>query len=69
MTKTEKYFFLTYCFCSFLFLISTTNYLSLDEIINKAGQMDVSSYLFIATNSPELINENSNLSRHLAQRY
>ena len=69
MTKTEKNFFLTYCFCSFLFLISTTNYLSLDEIINKAGQMDVSSYLFIATNSPELINENSNLSRHLAQRF
>ena len=42
MTKTEKYFFLTYSFCSFLFLISTTNYLSLDDIINKAGQMDVS---------------------------
>ncbi len=69
MKKSEKYFFLTYCFCSFLFLIFTTNYLSLDDIINKAGQMDVSSYLFIAKNSPDLINENSNLSRHLAQRF
>lgn len=69
MTNKEKYFFFTYCFCSLLFLFSTTNYLSLDDIINKAGQMDVASYLLIANNSPELVNENVNLSRHLAQRF
>ena len=69
MTPKENYIFYTYCLLSFIFVFLTTNYLSLEDIIYKAGQMDVKSYMVIASNSPELTNEKTNLSRHLAQRF
>ena len=69
MNLTEKKIFLLYIFYSVIFLLFTTNYLSLDGLIYTANQTDIISYTSIANSAPSLPNNNNIIIQHVAQRF
>ena len=66
-SDTKIYFFFTAI--SFAFIIVTTDYLSLFDIIYTANQTDVISYTEIAKNSPSLPERSDTIIQHVAQRF
>ena len=68
MNIREKKLFLLYIFYSFVFLISTTNYLSLNDLIYTATQTDIINYTKISKFAP-YIPLNSDIAQHDAQRF
>ena len=69
MNLTEKKIFLLYVFYSVIFLLFTTNYLSLDGLIYTANQTDIISYTSIANSAPSLPHNNNIIIQHVAQRF
>ena len=68
MNNNEKKVFFVYMLYSLLFLICTTNYLSLDDLIFKATQTDIINYTKISKYAP-YIAVNSDIAQHDAQRF
>ncbi len=69
MNKSDiKIYHLYTCF-SFLFIVLTTNYLSLNDIIFLANQTDVISYTEIAKIAPALPLKSEIIIQHVAQRF
>ena len=66
MQKNYNY---VYFLFSILFIIVSTNYLSLEDIINSANQTDVISYSEIAKIAPELPKDSKIIIQHVAQRF
>ena len=52
MNSSEKIKFFIFILYSLVFLIITTNYLSLNDLIFVANQNDITSYIPIAKKSP-----------------
>jgi hypothetical protein len=69
MNKSDLKIYYLYIVISFLFIIATTNYLSLFDIINIANQTDVISYAEIANKAPEFPKESDTIIQHVAQRF
>ena len=71
MNKSDYKIYYSYLAISFIFIVVTTDYLSLYDIIHVANQMDVISYNEIATNAPSLPNPNSDTTiiQNVAQRF
>ena len=69
MNKSEIIKYYLFVLISLTFVILTTNYLSLFDIINKASQTDVISYVEIANKSPSLPFESEIIIQHVAQRF
>ena len=69
MNKYHKNIYYCYIAIAFLFLIFTTNYLSLYDIIYVTNQTDVISYSEIAKKAPNLPHENKIIIQHVAQRF
>ena len=69
MNKSETKIYYLYIAISFVFIIATTNYLSLYDIIHVANQMDVISYSEIAMSAPSLPKESNIIIQHVAQRF
>lgn len=69
MNKSEKKIYFLFILISSTFVILTTNYLSLFDIINKANQTDVISYVEIANKSPSLPFKSKIIIQHVAQRF
>ena len=68
MTRDKKIFsFMSYLFL--IFLLLTTKYLSLSDIIHVASQWDVISYTEIAKYAPNLPYDNENIMKHISQRF
>ena len=61
MTKKEKKIFSIYVLFVLIFLLLTTKYLSLSDIIHVASQWDVISYTEIAKYAPNLPYDNENI--------
>jgi hypothetical protein len=69
MNKSDKKYYFLYVAVSFVFIILTTNYISLSDIIYVANQTDVISYTEIAKNAPLLKIESDIIIQHVAQRF
>ena len=69
MNKSEKKIYFLFILISLIFLILTTNYLTLSGIINDANQMDVISYSEIAEKAPLFNNQSDIIIKHVAQRF
>jgi hypothetical protein len=69
MKKNEIIIFIFYSIYSLIFLIVTTNYLTLNDIIYKANQSDSFEYSEIAKNFPRLIENSNIIDPHKAQRF
>ena len=69
MNKYQKNIYYLYIAIAFLFIIFTTNYLSLHDIIYVANQMDGISYNEIAKIAPQIPKENSIIIKHVGQRF
>ena len=69
MNLTEKKIFLLYVFYSVIFLLFTTNYLTLDGLIYTANQTDIISYTSIANSAPSFPHNNNIIIQHVAQRF
>ena len=80
MNKSESKIYYLYIAISFVFIVLTTNYLSLFDVIHVANQADVTSYSEIAKKAPLLYDDlnigDPNLNReseiilqHVAQRF
>jgi len=69
MNKSETKIYYLYIAISFIFIVATTNYLSLFDIIHVANQMDVISYSEIAMNAPSLTRDSDLVIQHVAQRF
>ncbi len=69
MTKKEKKIFSIYVLFVLIFLLLTTKYLSLNDIIHIASQWDVISYTEIAKYAPNLPYDNENIMKHISQRF
>jgi hypothetical protein len=68
MNSKEKKIFFLYIIYSLVFLICTTNYLSIDDLTYKASQTDIINYLKISKFAPYLA-VNSDIAQHDAQRF
>ena len=69
MNKSEKKIYILFSLFSFIFIVFTTNYPNLFDIIYVANQTDAISYSEIAKNAP-YINLNSDIIiQHVAQRF
>ena len=55
ITNQKNYFF--YFLYAVLFIFFTTNFLSVDSLINDANQADIISYRIIYENSPNFPNQ------------
>jgi len=66
--KDTKTFYL-YQFFSIAFLLLTTKYLNVHDIINIGGQMDAISYIEISKYFPKLPTENDIILQNVAQRF
>ena len=69
MNQYHKNIYYCYIVVAFLFLVFTTNYLSLYDIIYVANQTDVISYSEIAKTAPNLPHESKIIIQHVAQRF
>ena len=69
MNKSEFKIYYLYIAISLIFITTTTNYLSLFDIIYVANQTDVISYIEIAKNAPLLTKESDIIIQHVAQRF
>ena len=69
MNKSENKIYYSYLAISFIFIVATTDYLSLYDIIHVANQMDVISYNEIATNAPSLPKGSNTIIQNVAQRF
>ena len=69
MNKSESKIYYLYIVISLVFIIATTSYLSLFDIIYVANQTDVISYSEIAKNAPLLAKESNIIIQHVAQRF
>ena len=69
MNQYHKNIYYCYIGIAFLFLIFTTNYLSLYDIIYIVNQTDVISYSEIAKTAPNLPSESKIIIQHVAQRF
>ena len=69
MNKSDLKIYYLYLVISFLFIIATTNYLSLFDIINIANQTDVISYSEIANKAPAFPKESNIIIQHVGQRF
>ena len=69
MNQYHKNIYYCYIVVAFLFLVFTTNYLSLYDIIYEANQTDVISYSEIAKTAPNLPHESKIIIQHVAQRF
>ena len=66
MNKSDKKYYYLFITVSFLFVVLTTNYISLSDIVNVANQTDVISYTEIAKNAPLLKLESDIIIQHVA---
>ena len=69
MNKSETKIYYLYIAITLIFIIATTNYLSLYDIIHVANQTDVLSYTEIAKKAPLLNEESDTIIQHVAQRF
>ncbi len=69
MNKADIKIFHLYILMSLLFIVLTTNYLSLNDIIFLANQTDVISYSEIAKIAPTLPLKSEIIIQHVAQRF
>ena len=69
MNKSEKKIYILFSFISLVFIIFTTNYLSLFDIIYEANQTDAISYSEIAKKSPNINLDSDIIIQHVAQRF
>lgn len=69
MIKKDNIIFYSFIVAVLTFLLTTTKYLSLHDIIHIAGQMDVISYTEISKYSPFLPTDNEVIIKHIAQRF
>ena len=69
MNKSETKVYYLYIAISLVFIVATTNYLSLYDIIHVANQTDVISYSEIAKNAPLIKKESDMIIQHVAQRF
>lgn len=69
MTKKENIIFFVYALSVLIFLLLTTKYLSLNDIMHVAQQWDVISYTEISKYAPNLPYENEDIMKHIAQRF
>ena len=69
MNKSESKIYYLYIVISLIFIVLTTNYLTLFDIIHVANQTDVISYVEISKNAPLLPNESDIILQHVAQRF
>ena len=69
MNKSETKVYYLYIAISLVFIVATTNYLSLFDIIHVANQTDVISYSEIAKNAPLVKKESDMIIQHVAQRF
>ena len=69
MGKNETKIYYIYVIICFSFILLTTDYLSLYDIINVANQMDVISYSEISKHAPALPKDNNIIIQHVAQRF
>lgn len=69
MNKSDKKYYFLFVAVSFVFVVLTTNYISLSDIIYVANQTDVISYTEIAKNAPLLKLESDIIIQHVAQRF
>ena len=69
MNKSEAKIYYLYIIICLVFIVATTNYLSLFDIIHVANQMDVISYSEIAKDAPSLTKESDIIIQHVAQRF
>ena len=69
MNKNQIQIFYLYIIFCFIFIITTTEYLSLEDIIYTAGQTDAISYSEIAKYAPQLPYKNEVIIQHVAQRF
>ncbi len=69
MNKSERKICYLFMAISFIFILITTDYLSLYDIIHVANQMDAISYSEIARIAPALPQESNIIIQHVAQRF
>ena len=69
MNKFNAKIYYLYIAISFIFILVTTDYLSLYDIIYVANQTDVISYSEIAISAPLLPQESNIIIQHVAQRF
>ena len=69
MNSADKIKFLLFVLYSLIFLLITTDYLSLHALIYTANQTDVISYISIAKEAPSFPNNNNIIIQHVAQRF
>ena len=69
MNKSETRVYYLYIAISLVFILATTNYLSLFDIIHVANQTDVTSYSEIAKNAPSINKKSDIIIQHAAQRF
>tara|TARA_B100000795_G_scaffold262406_1_gene240299 strand:+ start:1342 stop:2436 length:1095 start_codon:yes stop_codon:yes gene_type:complete len=69
MNKSDAKIYYLYIAISFIFILVTTDYLSLYDIIHVANQTDVNSYNEIAINAPSLPQEDPMVIKNVAQRF
>ena len=69
MNKSESKIYYLFIAISLIFITTTTNYLSLFDVIYVANQTDVISYIEIAKNAPLLTKEGDIIIQHVAQRF
>ena len=69
MNANESRILYLYQFFCIIFLLLTTKYLNIHDIINIGGQMDAISYTEIAEQFPTLPHESDAILKNLAQRF
>jgi hypothetical protein len=69
MNKSETKVYYLYIAISLVFIVTTTNYLNLFDIIHVANQTDVISYSEIAKNAPLIKKESDMIIQNVAQRF
>lgn len=62
----NSYFYFIY---AIIFILLTTNYLTVEELIYEANQADIKSYQIIYDSSPNLPNQVDILQKHVSQRF
>ncbi len=69
MNKSEKKIYILFSLFSFIFIVFTTNYLNLFDIIYVVNQTDAISYSEIAKNAPYINLQSDIIIQHVAQRF
>ena len=69
MNSSEKVKFFLFIIYSLFFLLITTDYLTLNNLIYDANQTDLLSYTAISKEAPFLPKDNNIIIQHVAQRF